>query len=282
MATTKKTTQKSNDFEDFDGAGEMDYYKGELGGGYGSGGGGYGYDNDNDKTPTTDQKINTTNNFIGLLEKINDLRLKWGVGGIIKNAFIVFIVVAMGYIVFNFKTVAEGVVSTVNEIVESNHEKKIKLRQDNTPNINLALDQIGIETGAIRVFILEGHNGTKSISGLPFTFLTMSYERTKDGYEYVSDEYRSFQYTKFRFISDFLYNESFWSGSTEEMAEIDKKLALRCESNGTKHVVMYQLYGLNSTIGFLGLSFANTEDVGDIHLSKYTQEISKLLDTEKK
>ena len=134
---------------------------------------------------------------------------------------------------------------------------------------------------ADRVSVLEMHNGKENPTGLPFKYCDMTYEETMDSIHYVSEEYEDINMSRFKF-PDYLYKHRYFVGSPKELYDIDKKLAMKLESNDVQYFGIIILKN-SQEIGFLMVSYndipSNIEN-HDIHilLSDYAQEIGYYLD----
>lgn len=167
------------------------------------------------------------------------------------------------------------------EEVIKKHDELMKKRFTIGPLISNILKDIIISLGASRASVIEMHNGTNSLSGIPFIYGDMMYEETDKDVSFTIDEYKDFNMSKFPFITKFFYEGS-WFGSVEEMKDIDKMLYLKMTCNNTKYFGFMTINGLNSPVGFLTVSFKD-DDIPPkeriyTDLAIATQKISALLD----
>jgi len=56
------------------------------------------------------------------------------------------------------------------------HENLVDLRTQVSKTINQSIDQVLLQTHASRVYVFEFHNGASSLGGLPFLYMTNTYE----------------------------------------------------------------------------------------------------------
>ena len=86
------------------------------------------------------------------------------------------------------------------------------------------LERICYETGADAAFVLEFHNGTNNLSGMPFFYMDMTYEKiiANDKPLYSVNAWKNIPITGYPFISKY-YKDGIFIGSAEEIAKIMKK-----------------------------------------------------------
>lgn len=164
---------------------------------------------------------------------------------------------------------------------ERRHEALIKHRFEIGPLISNELKSLIISLGASRASVIEMHNGTNSLSGVPFIYGDMVYEETDKDIEYTMNEYKDFNMSKFSFITKYFYDES-WFGSVDEIEPVDKMLYTRMKFFGTKYFGFIVITGIHSPLGLLTISFKddNIPPRDEIYkeLAIVSQKIARLLD----
>lgn len=166
---------------------------------------------------------------------------------------------------------------------EKNHDFLVNRRFEATSLISKELKDMIITLGADRVTICEMHNGTNSLVGLPFVFLSMSAEEVSPGFDYVSDEFRDFNLSKFPFIANH-FKEGSWIGTVKEIEKEDAYFAAKLKLTEASTIAMMMLRGKNAPIGFLTVAFneGNKEipSKGKIiaEMAQKSQVISTILD----
>lgn len=154
------------------------------------------------------------------------------------------------------------------------------IRKEINPKVTKTMTKLLYKMEADRVSILEMHNGKENPTALPFIYCDMTYEETRDGTPYVSEEYADLNMSKFTFPS-YLYEHRYFIGSVEEIYSVDKKLAMRLDANNVKYCGII-LIRTNIDIGFLMLSYMDTPNKSNnlilAELSYYVQEIGTYLD----
>lgn len=194
----------------------------------------------------------------------------WVLGGIYVLTFTFFyVVISQGFI---FKSYQDK--------LDEDHKKSVEFRMKSTPIIINYLNSLAIELNAERVFIMEYHNGKSNSTGLQWQFadLTFSNNNTEHNmYNYVDMPLTDSPHAVY------LDRNTFFVGSIEELKVIDRKLALRMESNDYVYCAMMMIYGKNlEPIGYLALSFnikpTKSKDNINSIMHKYITVITPYLD----
>ena len=141
--------------------------------------------------------------------------------------------------------------------------------------------QMLLETGGMRCFVIELHNGTCNSGGLSFNYGSLTYESDKDGAESIMEDYDDFSLERFPFVLH-MWKHTTWCGDMTDMCSIDKKMALRLQSNGVDYLYATPIYGKDEILGFLGVTFAEGDyvDINKVRMAsgKYASKLSILLD----
>lgn len=165
------------------------------------------------------------------------------------------------------------------------HAESFHKRMENSPMIQSSVDMLALEADAKRSFIIEMHNGKYNPAGLSFNYGSLTYEGLTDTSESIREDYADFSLERFP-LTLHIYNSGYWGGTTEQLKSIDKRLAMRLESNGTYYIAAASIYGVDDNIGYIGVTYSDTTGV-DINrvkglLLKYSSKVSPLLDTRNK
>lgn len=228
-----------------------------------------------------------------LLEKAMLLIDRYGIMGVMKGIFVIALFLYVIYNMQNFNKIIESVINdsidyTIKkELVEytehqkEEHDEAMEYRKIANEQIPKIMDDIMINTGCDRVFIMEVHNGTKSMSGLPFTYGNITYEKDRNGIQSIADDYINLVLSRFPFFIYIEKNKS-WSGSISDLSRLDQNLALRMESNEAKYVSVVRLHGKDETLGYLGVTYSkhtpgNADSINH-ELLIDAQEIAILID----
>lgn len=192
-------------------------------------------------------------------------------------AFVVFMVASL---MFMNAIDNQNVMERWIEKKETEHAIGKDIRQKIDPKVSESMIKILYTMQADRVSILEMHNGKENMTSLPFLYCDMTYEKTLDGVPYVSEEYENLNMSKFSF-PDYLYKNKYFIGEIETIYAIDKKLAMRLETNNVKYCGI-ALIRTNIDIGFLMVSFSEKPKMDDTEILSdllyYVQEIGTYLD----
>lgn len=139
---------------------------------------------------------------------------------------------------------------------EKDHKEYVELRLENGEKINAELKQIIYTMHADRAFICEFHNGSNNFAGLPFLYLDMKYEQVNDTVMHIDDEYVNFNMSRYDFFPQ-LFKTYYWEGTTDDLREIDARLASNFERDCIGSCAFITLQGTDGMIGVLGVTFAN-------------------------
>ena len=225
---------------------------------------------------------------LGFLEKTVKLIEKYGLFRIFKALCVIALFI---YIMTNGATFIGGIVERVtratikNESIEKvrQHDIALKKRQFIKPQIDSLLRVTLYDLNADRAFIMEMHNGTNNVSGLPFLYGEMTYENVSEGITHIEDDYTNINLSRFSFPT-YLEKEHIWIGSIEELAKIDSKLAQRLTSNDVTYLAIAHIQGIKNELGFFGITYCNGKVPKSEHeilqiMLKKTQILSTLLDS---
>lgn len=221
--------------------------------------------------------IKENNAVFGWLDQIITMCNKHGILKMIFSVvFMVFISYA-AYIAFNPSVMFDK----YTEYLSKMHSESIENRLENSPYIQSYLDNLVSETGAIRAYIIEMHNGKNNPSGLSFIFGSLNYESVRDSAESVMEDYSDFSLERFPIISK-VHNETYWEGNINDLVKIDKKFGHRVWSNDGSYVALTTIYGIHDEIGFLGITFDSASKVQKDCIKnvmiKYSMKMAPLLD----
>lgn len=225
---------------------------------------------------------------LGFLEKTIKLIEKYGLFKIFRALCIIAIFV---YVMCNGASLIDGIVSRVTkdtmkeERVEKQeeHDAALRRRQEIRPEVYNILYSCLNQLNADRVFIIEMHNGTNSVAGLPFLYGEMTYDVVSQGVHHVDSEYKNFSLSRFQFAT-VLEEKHIWLGSVEELSKVDEKLAHKLISNDVTYLAITQIHGVKNELGFVGVTYCNGKepkprDMIATDLIIAAQKLSTLLDS---
>lgn len=225
---------------------------------------------------------------LGFLEKTIKLIEKYGLFKIFRALCIIAIFI---YIMCHGANLIDGIIAKVTkdtmkeERVEKQeeHDAALKRREEIRPEVYNVLYGLLNKLNADRVFVIEMHNGTNSVSGLPFLYGEMTYDVVSDGTDHVDGEYTNFSLSRFQFAT-YLEEKHIWMGNVEELSKIDTKLAHKLMSNDVNYIALTQIHGVKNELGFVGVSYCNGKepkprDTITTDLLIASQKLSTLLDS---
>lgn len=187
--------------------------------------------------------------------------------------------------VFNIdKTIDETVQNAMeNREMAQNvaHDKAVEKRYENSPKIDQILNEVLYKYGADRVCIVEMHNGTKNVAGLPFIYGEMTYEVCREGVLPVDADYTQFNLSRLSFPT-FMFEHNAFCGAMNEVNRIDDKFAERLMVNNSTYLCGYTLHGRDNVIGYFGVIWCGGSPTETVQLMKdlsgYSQRLAVLLD----
>lgn len=232
-----------------------------------------------------DQQEGRTDNEIhfSLLERMVSMVVRYGVWNIVKAIMLLVAFIMVMWTATHVDTIFEKVILKQKDKEVQYHENVMKHRNEIKPKIDIILKNTLDDMNADRVFVIEMHNGTNSLSGLPFVYCEMTYETCRKGVMRVDDEYGSVVLSRYT-LPYYMTENSVYCGTVDELEEIDPKLAHRMRDNGTQYICVANMYSLDGYIGYVGIGYAEgstpEEEATLRHeVNKLSQRISTLLDT---
>lgn len=223
------------------------------------------------------KEIKFSEETMGGFGKVLDMIGKHGIGKMIVGTIFFVFFSWMLYLATNPGVIFER----YNQYVAEKHNASIDFRMESSPIIRSQLNQLALETGAERAYILEFHNGKSNPSGLQWQFGDLTF--INDGTDDISDEIQNVSLSRYNF-ANIVYQNGYWIGSIDELISLDERFYNRMRLNGGKYFVFQMMYGANMReIGILGISFlekpedANPNTLVKI-VHKYGSSISPLLD----
>lgn len=169
-----------------------------------------------------------------------------------------------------------------NDKKNKKHREDLKKRFTIGPEISSILKDILIDLNASRATVCEMHNGTNSLGGVPFLYLSMNYEEISKEVEYSSEDFNNINMSRIPFIGSH-FEQGSWIGSVEEIEQTDKFLATRLKLNKDNYLAFALIYGKAGLLGVLTIAFTDsvnhpTKLEINQQLLKASQRLSILLD----
>lgn len=225
--------------------------------------------------------MDNTGKGLGFLEKTLTLVKQYKLWDFIKAFIIVIMVAFMAFCITNPKKVFDY----FNQAGQKAHDELIEHRINNTHKIQSCIDKLMYKVGASRVEVLEMHNGSNSIAGIPFLKATATFEALDDDVQPIANQYNEVNLSLIPFATK-LFDAGYWCGDTEDMKIIDKSLCYRMLSNNTNHFAAVVIQGVDKPIGFLFVSFDDLPENHDCEqikreINKSALEIGVLMEVNK-
>lgn len=200
-----------------------------------------------DKVPII---IDNTDKVLGWISKALELVKKYGIARILSTSLLIAMLSVFFYFLFNPNTAFE----IYEKWRQVKHDELMDIRMQNAPKIQLLLDRLTFKVDASRSMILELHNGSDGVGGLPFTKCSATYESLNIGSYPVSSLYQNQNLSLIPFAT-FLFDKGYWCGNTEYLQEIDRGLYHKMKSNKTEHFAACIIEGIDKALAILIISF---------------------------
>ena len=200
--------------------------------------------------------------------------------------FVVVSIVLMSVGAVSYITAQRGASDAVKaqlELQEKIHDYEMSLRMKNSAALNNTITQLMFETNADRVMLAEYHNGSSSVSGIPFLKWSVTFEAFKDEMGYgVANEYQQQQITLYPFLSHIGENYLYRGFVETDLKNIDKSYAYKLLSHGIEYIIVSQIVNDNgSKCGMLILEYTDASVINEFivkqRLHKASQECAALL-----
>lgn len=125
-------------------------------------------------------------------------------------------------------------------------------RKSISPKIRTEILEVAEEIKADRVLVFEFSNGTSNLVGLPFLYLSATYEVVTPGTSPVALQYQKINAAIVAEFIEELEEKGYYY--VKDIAETREKFPILYNfmaPNGAHSALFYTLYGVNNTIGFM-------------------------------
>ena len=217
----------------------------------------------------------------GTITRIANMSLKQ-----VFTFFVVVLIVLSSVGVVSYITAQRGASDAVKaELVlrDKIHDYEMSLRMKNSSALNSAITQLMYESKADRVMLAEYHNGSSSVSGIPFLKWSVTFESFRDEMGFgVANEYQQQQITLYPFLTHIGENYLYRGFVERDLKEIDKSYAYKLLSHGIEYIIVSQIVNNNgSKCGMLILEYTDASIIDEYvvkqRLHKTSQECAALL-----
>lgn len=199
--------------------------------------------------------IDNTSNVISWLERGLKLIKDYGIGRIITGALLIAFLSVVFWFIFNPTRAFE----VYDDWKDRQHSTLMDIRMENAPKIQSLIDKLTYKVDASRTIILELHNGSESVGGIPFTKCSATYESLNIGVSPVANYYQNQNLSLIPFTT-YLFNKGYWCGDIDELTEIDKALCFKMKSNGVEHFSACVIEGIDKPLAILIVSFDKIDE----------------------
>lgn len=226
-----------------------------------------------EKTP-----VEVSEKSLSNFEKVLGLISKYGIWNLFKGTVFFVFFSYMVYIAVNPGAMFER----YDNYIREKHARSTEYRMETSPLVRNYLNQLSLEIGADRAYIIEYHNGKSNPTGLQWQFGEMTF-LSDNAPDDIKGEYQEMSLAKYPIFYE-LNENMFWGGTITDLEEVDKRFALRAKINEAQYVSFAMLYGENlEEIGVLGISYTDSTKIAENMaikkaMKKYSTAISPLLD----
>ena len=176
---------------------------------------------------------------------------KYGLVKIFKTGIAIIFISYVMIITLNPSIIYNRLLTYIEQV----HTDKVDKRNEATIKIRYQLKELLLSTNADRAWVIEYHNGTSGLGGLPFTYGIMNMEECKEGISPVSAHYRDFLLSDYVSIIE-LSKYNYWVGNVEKFKDTDERLYYALKSNQVNNIAVFFIKtATNKDIGMLGLSY---------------------------
>ena len=151
-------------------------------------------------------------------------------------------------------------INSADKDKETKHLENLELRKEMQPQIYAILGTFLEKTRADRAFIVELHNGSNNLNGVPFLHGSVTYDKSREGLEPIDEDYQNLSLSRFS-MSTYLHANYNYIGSVEKLSTIDKKLSAKLVSNDVKYLAVMTLYNGTNEWGWFGLIYNRENDI---------------------
>lgn len=195
------------------------------------------------------------------LEKSVKIVDKYGWWKVLQAIFFAGLFISIYYYIpFSTRQTTKDTLNSVEKAKTEEHFRNIELRRELQPQIESTLNSLLTNCKSDRAFIIELHNGSNNINGVPFLHGSVTYEVSRDGLDMIDEDYQNISLSRFEMAS-YLHTKLEFVGSIDELRKIDKKMAAKLESNDVKYIVISTLHDGNREWGWFGVLYNRSDDI---------------------
>ena len=126
-------------------------------------------------------------------------------------------------------------IEKMEEYKEQKHTERMERRTNNTPLIQEELDKLKQQYNVSWAAVWELHNSTNNLDGLPFLFVSLTYESMNPALSPIAEQFDNVRLSLYP-LSTYLWRNEIWCGDVEELKEIDPSAYYRAKALGIKYL----------------------------------------------
>lgn len=138
--------------------------------------------------------------------------------------------------------------------LDRQHDAAMIDREHIDMKIHTIIEKLNFKTNSARVFILEYHNGTESVTGLPFRKCSATYEAINVGVMPIAHDYTEINLSLMPFANH-MATTGYWCGDIHEMENIDRSFCYRLKASGVEHFTAVTIEGVDKPLALLIISY---------------------------
>lgn len=168
--------------------------------------------------------------------------------------------------------------SLIKVAIKVDHGSSEAYRDKISPIIRYLMNKTILKLDASRSFVLEGHNGSTSLSNLSFLFMDITYLETNVQNDWISFDYRNLSTSLFPCFT-YLSKEGSFTGSIEELNNIDNKISHVISANGTKYMSIVSLNNpQNKCVGAVAITWMEKPILDSNEIEKEVEHLAEKLE----
>lgn len=183
---------------------------------------------------------------LGWLDKALTIVDKYKFKTIFKGIFLIVIIAA----VIGFLKNPTWVFEQYQIWAAKQHTIQMDYRAENDAKMHNLVEKLNYRTNSSRVMILEFHNGTESVGGLPFRKCSATYEAINVGVMPVAQDYNEINLSLIPFAT-YMKTQGYWCGNTDEIEGIDRAFCYKLKSSGIEHFAACTIEGVDKPLAIL-------------------------------
>lgn len=187
-----------------------------------------------------------------IFEIFNKIVAHYGQTAALSTLIVTVIVYGVYLLLKNYSSLIKTYLENKLKDKNKEHATAALHRKNIAPKIRSELRDLAQEIKADRVLVFEFSNGSSNLVGLPFLYMTATYEVITPGTATVSTQY---QKVNTSIVAEFLEvleaKGYFYTKDIDEIKDLFPVTYNLMKPNNTHSALFYSLYGMEDTIGFI-------------------------------